>query len=126
GADVPLREVGDADRVAPGTVHDAQRRAYLLPAGPGQGGVCGGRAVDPAGLPGLSDHRLPTGSVPPRSQGPAVLPSGRGIVDDGGGASARGLTRTGVDVQRGSRRRQLLDRKSTRLNSSHEWISYAV
>src|SRR5438105_10106830 len=34
----------------------------------------------------------------------------------------------GVFARRGDRRRQarLGDRKSTRLNSSHEWISYAV
>src|SRR5438105_6025142 len=31
-----------------------------------------------------------------------------------------------VEVVRGGRRPQSQDRKSTRLNSSHEWISYAV
>src|SRR5207247_6135162 len=42
-----------------------------------------------------------------------ALPSSPGFVDT-------------VDRERTSRRRLEQDRKSTRLNSSHEWISYAV
>src|SRR5207247_8674354 len=44
-------------------------------------------------------------------------------VDIGRGEPVRGRRRVHVD---GGARERAQDRKSTRLNSSHEWISYAV
>src|SRR5262245_62797035 len=50
----------------------------------------------------------------------------RGRASRGGGRSARPRGRPGAPPRRGARRGVLRDRKSTRLNSSHLGISYAV
>src|SRR5437763_9454866 len=62
-------------------------------------------------------------SVPGRPRA-AALPLGRG--PGGDRAGRRALPRHDPRLLRGGARRALGDRKSTRLNSSHRCISYAV
>src|SRR5438105_5591851 len=68
-------------------------------------------------------QRLPRSTLFPYT---TLFRSGRRDVPRGHGRVLRGPDGRLRDRRDGAVVRQPLDRKSTRLNSSHEWISYAV
>src|SRR3989475_9180334 len=84
------------------------------------------RALEIAPQPGPQDvEPLPSLRSPPRHTQDQEHPPARAVTRQGGQGGERGVVQPLRVVER-EQQGTLLDRKSTRLNSSHSQISYAV
>ena len=104
GHDVSLRALGRAERVEPGTLHDAQRRAYFLHAGADQGRVLRSDAAGGAGVRGPGDQQIQLPAFAARPGEQREVRGQRRDVGPGRASAARGDGFAGAEVSRRDRR----------------------